>query len=232
MWEGADQRISKSFYTNDVTLNLTTSTKSGGLCKCNFSLCCCLSMIASGQNRLNPPASAAQRPSWKSESSRWWWSSSSTMWMFSSAVNSAHWYEREQVRTGIGLMRPLLKLFLPPPTAASVWAINTLPHHQVTTHCRGPNPCWFHHPLLNCWLWRRPRPGPRLRSTLRSRKTASTSRWAKVRLPCRASSTLSSSFPPRGLLTLLPFMSFDDYIFKRSINIQSKFRHTDRDMIL
>lgn len=50
---------------------------------------------------MNLPASVAQRPSWKSESSRWWWSLFSTMWTSSLARNSAHSFEREQVCTGL-----------------------------------------------------------------------------------------------------------------------------------
>lgn len=71
--------------------------------------------------------------------------------------------------------------------------------YQDTTLCLGPNPCWYHRLLPNSWASRKPRPEPRPRSTLLWLRTASTSRWAKVRLPCRASSTPSSSFPPRGL---------------------------------
>lgn len=83
-----------------------------------------------------------------------------------------------------------------------ITCVAVLPHYQVTTHCHGPSHCWFHRLPLNFWVWRRPRPGLRLRSTLLSLKTASTLRWAKVQLPCRANSTQSSSFPLKGLLTL------------------------------
>lgn len=171
------------------------------------SLDCLNCFFGAGLNKLSQPASVARPHSWRFAFSQWWWSSSLIMLMCSSAPNSALWFVRAQVprETTMLIFSPLLAAYLP---GWIFWLGSDNEDLeltrfsnvclQATALCPGQNLCWCALRPQSCCLWRRHRPAPRLSSSLLCHLTTSTLRWGRGQLPCRESSTPSSSSPWRG----------------------------------